>query len=380
MKQHQKHAHLARPDFGFFGRKEWSIVGTPCGNIQKLAIDLIACFSKDYKVAYVDADHAAPNSQGGEPSGATLEYTDKIAFHQFDTTLKFDTFQYRQWFNEMDLVLVNGNHFQAKHQIVIIDPKKEASLKKRLHQLTDVQLILFMDGVNEIYPFLKEHLPNYSNIPTFQFSETEQIRQFLAAELEKSLPPVYGLVLAGGESRRMGQDKGSIAYHGKPQRDHMAELLSKICQKTFISARPNQEIITSHSLIHDTFLNLGPYGAILSAFRQHPNAAWLVVACDLPLLDEATLQQLLQHRNPSKIATAFQSPTEQFPEPLIAIWEPKAYPILFQFLAQGYSCPRKVLINNDAELLQAQNPDALRNVNEPEEMEEILEMMKLRNW
>lgn len=378
MKQHQKHANIARPDYGFFGRNEWAILGTPCGNIKKLASDLTRYFSNDYKVACVDADHAASNSTQGGGQVATLEYTDKISFHQFNTALKFDTFQYRQWFNEMDLVLVNGNHFQAKRQIVIIDPKKEESLKKRLPQLTDVQLILLMDGVNEIYPFLKEHLPNYSNIPTFQYSETEQIRQFLASELEKSLPPVYGLVLAGGESRRMGQDKGLLEYHGKPQRDYMADLLNKLCAKTFISTRPEQEIITSYSLLHDTFLNLGPYGAILSAFRQYPNAAWLVVACDLPLLDEATLQQLLQHRNPSKMATAFQSPTEPFPEPLIAIWEPKAYPILLQFLSQGYSCPRKVLINNDIELLQAQNPDALRNVNEPKEREEVMKMVEGR--
>ncbi|MDX1940426.1 MAG: NTP transferase domain-containing protein [Saprospiraceae bacterium] len=379
MKSHKKHADIARPDYGFFGRSEWAIVGTPCGNIKKLASDLIAYFSKNYKIAYVDADHAAPShseeTYNAIKNGVALEYTDKISFHRFDTKLQFDVFQYRQWFNEMDVVLVNGNHFQAKRQIVIIDPKKEESLKKRLPQLTDVQLILFMEGVNDIYPFLKEHLPDYSNIPTFQFSETEQIRQFLASELQKSLPPVYGLVLAGGESRRMGQDKGSIKYHGKPQRDYIADLLCNICEKTFISGRPEQQIITSYSVLHDTFLNLGPFGAILSAFRQYPNVAWMVVACDLPMLDGATLQELLKNRNPSKIATAFQSPIEVFPEPLITIWEPKAYSILLQFLGQGYSCPRKVLINSDIALLQTLNPDALRNVNEPAEMEAIFQLL-----
>jgi molybdenum cofactor guanylyltransferase len=356
-------------------------VGTPCSNIKQLAFQLTEHFSKKYKVAYVDADHAAPNAEGDSNAvehGACLEYTDKITFHRFDTKLKFDTFQYRQWFNETDLILVNGNHFEAKRQIVIIDPKKEESLKKRLHQLNNVQLILLMEGINDIYPFLKEHLPNYAKIPTFQYSENERIIQFLEKELQKSLPPVYGLVLAGGESRRMGQDKGLLEYHGKPQRDYIADLLNNICEKTFISARPEQQIITSHSLLFDTFLNLGPYGAILSAFQQYPNVAWLVVACDLPLLDELTLQQLLQNRNHSKIATAFQSATEPFPEPLITIWEPKAYPILLQFLAQGYSCPRKVLINSDIELLHAKNAAALRNVNEPEEMEEVMKLVESR--
>jgi molybdopterin-guanine dinucleotide biosynthesis protein A len=56
---------------------------------------------------------------------------------------------------------------------------------------------------------------------------------------------------------------------------------------------------------------------------------------------------------------------------LITIWEPKSYPLLLSFLAQGYSCPRKVLINSDVTLVNALNPDALTNVNTPDEFERI---------
>jgi molybdopterin-guanine dinucleotide biosynthesis protein A len=73
----------------------------------------------------------------------------------------------------------------------------------------------------------------------------------------------------------------------------------------------------------------------------------------------------------SSIATAFNSPDNEFPEPLITIWEPKSYSILLSFLAQGYSCPRKVLINSDVNLLQAPNPEALTNVNTPEDLEKV---------
>lgn len=53
-------------------------------------------------------------------------------------------------------------------------------------------------------------------------------------------------------------------------------------------------------------------------------------------------------------------------EPLITIYEPKAYPILMQYLAQGYSCPRKMLINSDVEIVEVDN-DFIRNINTPEE-------------
>jgi len=128
---------------------------------------------------------------------------------------------------------------------------------------------------------------------------------------------------------------------------------------------------SAYHTLPDTFSELGPYGAILSAFRQNPNCAWLVVACDLPLLDHATLDFLLKNRQPRRVSTAFESPFDKMPEPLIALWEPKSYAVLLSFLAQGYSCPRKVLLNSDALILQAPDPAALTNVNTPEELAKV---------
>ena len=61
---------------------------------------------------------------------------------------------------------------------------------------------------------------------------------------------------------------------------------------------------------------------------------------------------------------------KEFPEPLVTIWEPKAYPIMLQFLAQGISCPRKVLINSDVELLETDDV-YIYNVNTPEEFDSV---------
>jgi molybdopterin-guanine dinucleotide biosynthesis protein A len=205
-----------------------------------------------------------------------------------------------------------------------------------------------------------------------------RIALFLAQAMSERRPILKGLVLAGGKSQRMGEDKGAIAYHGIPQREYAARMLEPLCEETYVSCRKDQlgEIETDFPLLADTFEGLGPFGAILSAFREDPEAAWLVVACDLPLLNEKSIRQLRQERNLSKLATAFNSPVNEFPEPLIAIWEPRAYPVLLQFLAQGYSCPRKVLINSMVALLDAEDPQVLTNVNNPEEKEQILKIIK----
>jgi len=61
---------------------------------------------------------------------------------------------------------------------------------------------------------------------------------------------------------------------------------------------------------------------------------------------------------------------------LVTIWEPRSYPLLLQFMAQGYSCPRKVLLNSPIELLVTENAQALENVNKPDELQRALGRIK----
>lgn len=186
---------------------------------------------------------------------------------------------------------------------------------------------------------------------------------------ESKEPLLNGLVLAGGKGKRLGRDKGVILWHGKEQRYFIADILQQVCEEVFISCRNEQqaEIAERYQPLTDTFLDLGPYGGILSALRARRDHAWLVVACDLPLLDLETIQFLIEHRNQQLIATTFKSPHDGLPEPLITIWEPESYAVLLSFLAQDYACPRKVLIKSDITLLEPPNPNALMNVNTPED-------------
>lgn len=373
--KHKKHAKLARPSTGNFGRNEWAILGGPCTVIKLLADDIITALSATYNCAYADTTHNDDVVQmpGRLASRAILDYTNQVNYQQFNFQNPLMPYQLKQQFANADLVLVNGNHQQASAQVVIIDINKKASLQKRVEQLTNVKLFLLADNSDDLFDFIKEAIPNWQQIPIYKLSDREKIIAFFETNLQQAKPVLNGLVLAGGQSLRMGFDKGNVNWHGKPQRYHMADMLKPYCNEVFISCRPGQqtEIDDQYPSLEDTFTGLGPFGAILSAFRERPDSAWLVIACDLPLMDEGTLRNLVAWRNSSSVATAYHSPVTDFPEPLIAIWEPKSYPVLLSFLAQGYSCPRKVLINTDIALLNAPKPEALTNVNTPEELERI---------
>jgi molybdenum cofactor guanylyltransferase len=182
--------------------------------------------------------------------------------------------------------------------------------------------------------------------------------------------PLFGLVLAGGASSRMQRDKAALEYHGRPQLDCAFDLVSQVCAATFVSVRPDQREDAARARfpqIVDRQPGIGPIAGISAALLTHPKAAWLVVACDLPFLTEATLRHLIARRDPAKLATAYRSAHDNLPEPLCAVWEPRAAEPVLQYIATGKQCPRKFLINADALLLDLPDARALDNVNTQEE-------------
>ena len=184
-----------------------------------------------------------------------------------------------------------------------------------------------------------------------------------------SATKIYGLVLAGGKSTRMGEDKGLILWHGIPQRNYTAQLLEHFCDEVFISCREEQvtEIGNTFQTITDSVDGKGPMVGILSAFKKYPDVAWLVIACDLPLIDAEAIDHLIEHRDTNAIATTYKSPHDGLPEPLITIWEPSSVAALNSFREQGYNCPRKVLINSNAKVIEPLSAQALMNANTPED-------------
>lgn len=185
---------------------------------------------------------------------------------------------------------------------------------------------------------------------------------------------LFGLVLAGGQSSRMGEDKALLKYHTQTQLEHTYHLLNKYCEKTFVSVSETlakEESRLAYPLLVDQFDQGGPLMGIASALHTYPDKAWLVVACDLPFLDESTLDYLIEQRQMEKDASAFISDHDGLPEPLCAIWEPRIYTRIETAFQEQRFCPRKILIQANTELLPLPSAHALDNANTPEERQRI---------
>ena len=190
---------------------------------------------------------------------------------------------------------------------------------------------------------------------------------------------LHALLLAGGHSRRMGQNKAKLLYQGKTQLARTIELLQQFDIPQGLSLRQDQSVPEEArgagiEVIRDCddLQNVGPLGGILSAFAEKTTDPLLVLACDLPFLDTQTIAHLLANRSPNQLATAYQSNHDGLPEPLCAIWEPHGLDFFKQKFGEDIRCPRKILIQGDTNLLNLPSPDALDNINTPEEYQEAL--------
>jgi molybdopterin-guanine dinucleotide biosynthesis protein A len=183
------------------------------------------------------------------------------------------------------------------------------------------------------------------------------------------IPQLFGLVLAGGKSTRMGSDKALIAYQGKTQREVLFDALAKSCEQVFTSANSTQDVPATLNPLLDEYDIKGPMNGILSAFKNFPDKAWLIVAVDMPCVDDQVLGQLILNRNTKKVATCFYNEEQKFPEPLLTLWEPLAFPLLLKWYEGGNVSPKHFLASHEVQFVKPHDPKIFLNINSQEDVQ-----------
>jgi molybdopterin-guanine dinucleotide biosynthesis protein A len=369
---HQKHPKIARPPQRTFGRTAFSLVGTSCARIEALMADWLKVAAQEFHAVGVTGDHQEVRWAAQGQHGSRQWMSTQGDWNEYDDRLQARVY---------DLALVNGNHYPAERQIVFLDPAKAGTLERRREQLTDIAAIVRCGPEVAMPAWLEEDLTKAATPfpPIVALDRTNEVLQQIVLPLARQRNvPLKALILAGGKSSRMGENKAELVYHGQ---ETELNRLTRCCQEAglevFHSVQTASEAATT-TQIEDRFLGLGPAGAIASAFLHDPESAWLVLACDLPLLQKEDLLALIHHRDARQYATAIQGASRPFPEPLIAIYEPRAYSRLLRFLTLGYACPRKLLINSNIATLIVKNEELLSNANTPEERALILQKIVAR--
>lgn len=191
------------------------------------------------------------------------------------------------------------------------------------------------------------------------------------------MPDAVGcaIVLAGGKSERMGEDKALLPYAGMTLLEHVvSSLLLVVSDIIVVTDMPNKYAIPCARVVTDTFPGFGPVGGLLTGLTQAGGGSHLVVACDMPALQTPVLQLLLKAATSEWDAVVPE--IGGLAEPLHAVYNHTATPKLLRFLENGGRTAREALDSLKVKrvgegVLRRIDPQLLSftNVNTPEELE-----------
>jgi molybdenum cofactor guanylyltransferase len=105
--------------------------------------------------------------------------------------------------------------------------------------------------------------------------------------------PLTVAILAGGNSRRFGHDKGLAALHGRPMVAHVLDRVAGLGSETLVvTNRPEDYNQFGQPLVRDVLPGRGVLGGLYTALH-HASQPWvLCLACDMPLVNRALLEYL----------------------------------------------------------------------------------------
>jgi molybdopterin-guanine dinucleotide biosynthesis protein A len=172
-----------------------------------------------------------------------------------------------------------------------------------------------------------------------------------------------GILIAGGRSSRMGSDKATLSINGTTFAQHAIDLLAPLCQQLIVSY--NNEPFSPHlTFVKDVHADIGPMGGLHAALLDSTGEYNLVLATDLPLLQPATLQLLVNNCQGYDI-TAFRN--GQFAEPLCAVYHENMLELIEQHIATGSYSLQKLLNTANTHFIDLTDDMArqLWNINTP---------------
>ena len=186
-----------------------------------------------------------------------------------------------------------------------------------------------------------------------------------------TLAPLVGGILLGGASRRMGSAKALLDWQGESFVERIAATLASVVPEVSLLGRgPDLPArVAGLPTIADVAGVEGPLAGILAALATRPEAAWLVLSCDQPLISQSALEWLIGERRPGRIAL-FPRLARGRIEPFPGIYEPACLPALLALAGGGRSGslqPLAELAHVRVVPVPAALAGELRGVNTPEE-------------
>ena len=154
------------------------------------------------------------------------------------------------------------------------------------------------------------------------------------------MAPLYACVLIGGKSGPVAGPNRVLRPGRHTWLEHTASELAQVASKVVLAGCGDvPEPLGDLARLHDIPDASGPMAGILAAMRWAPDASWLVVARDMPLVSQGALRWLVSFRRPGLWAAVPKFAGSPGAEPLLAYYDLRAGHLLEQIVHAGRFCP-----------------------------------------
>ncbi len=191
--------------------------------------------------------------------------------------------------------------------------------------------------------------------------------------------PVYGCLLIGGRSSRMGRPKHLIDQDGRTWLEDAVAKLETHVDQVVLSGRGEVPASLARLVrVPDVPGLAGPLAGLLSVLRWQPAVSWLMVACDQPTIDPRAFSWLKSLRKPGVRAILPDLHGDGRVEPLLAWYDFRCRPLVEELTAGG--CLRPGGLVGRPGIITPRPPADLhgswRNINTPDELNSLLKREK----
>ena len=191
---------------------------------------------------------------------------------------------------------------------------------------------------------------------------------------ETDRPPL--VIMTGGQSKRMGQDKHSLNYRKGKAWMALKNRMTPWFSNIHFSINPHQTAeFLNESYIVDHFEEIGPIGGIASAFSEFGSDSIVFLACDMPLINIAVIDRLIREHDKNGIATCAKSKSKKQIEPLLSIWNRSALSEINLAIESGSYSLTKLLNRENVNVVEFDD-EVFVNVNTAADFASIKERLK----
>jgi molybdopterin-guanine dinucleotide biosynthesis protein A len=187
---------------------------------------------------------------------------------------------------------------------------------------------------------------------------------------------ITGIVLAGGRSSRMGEDKSLMKLNGKALVEYSINALRPLCDKVIISSNIAAYDFTGCEVWPDELPDQAPIIGIYSCLKRSETELNVILSCDIPLMSTSMIGFLLAKSAAYEITVPIHENGQI--EPLCGIYKKSSIGIIKEFIDRGNyrlnECIRSVqhqFIPVDAQI-PCNSPNLFLNINTPSEFGNLL--------